>query len=227
MFKLYLDPGHGGSDSGAIGNNLKEKDIVLNIGLRIRNILVNEYENVEVKMSRTTDIYRTLTERTDEANSWGANYFLSIHVNSYNEQAQGYEDYIHDNLSDSSITATYQDIMHQEIMKVNGLWDRGQKKANFHVLQETKMSAILTENGFIDNNNDAIKLADPNWRDKVARGHVNGLAKVFNLTRKVTEDIHRIIVDGIQIGAYTNDENVLNEVKRHLKTAKQIVIEKI
>ncbi|WP_353957815.1 N-acetylmuramoyl-L-alanine amidase [Peribacillus sp. NJ4] len=63
--------------------------MVLNIGLRIRNIHVNEYENVEVKMSRTTDIYRTLTERTDEANSWGANYFLSIHVNSYNEQAQG------------------------------------------------------------------------------------------------------------------------------------------
>ncbi len=117
--------------------------------------------------------------------------------------------------------------MHQEIMKVNGLLDRGQKKANFHVLRETKMSAILTENGFVDNNNDAVKLADPNWRDKVARGHVNGLAQAFNLTKKVTEDIHRVIVDGIQIGAYANDENVLNEVKRYLKTAKQIIIEKI
>ncbi|WP_353957797.1 hypothetical protein [Peribacillus sp. NJ4] len=58
------------------------------------------------------------------------------------------------------------------------------------------MSAILTENGF---------------------------AKVFNLTRKVTEDIHRVIVDGIQIGAYTNDENVLNEVKRHLKQLNKLL----
>ncbi len=91
MFKLYLDPGHGGSDSWAIGNNLKEKDVVLDIALRIRNILINEYENVDIKMSRTTDVYRTLNERTDEANSWEADYFLSIHVNSYNGQVQGYE----------------------------------------------------------------------------------------------------------------------------------------
>lgn len=75
MFKLYLDPGHGGSDNGSRGNKLNEKDIVLDIALRIQYILINKYEKVTVKMSRSTDIFRTLKERTDETNSWGAYHF--------------------------------------------------------------------------------------------------------------------------------------------------------
>lgn len=228
MFKLYLDPGHGGSDSGSRGNKLNEKDIALDIALRIRDILINEYEEVTVKMSRSTDVFRTLKERTDEANSWGAHYFLSIHVNSYtDQQAHGYEDYIYSGLSDSSVTARHQTLMHQEIMKMNGLLDRGKKKADFYVLRETNMGAILTENGFITNKDNAAKLADPNWRNKVARGHVNGLEKAFSLKRKAVEDVHRVIVDGVQIGAYASNEKVLSEVNRHLKTAKRIVIEKL
>lgn len=67
----------------------------------------------------------------------------------------GYEDYIHTSLSDSSTTAKYQDIIHAEVMKVNQLQDRSQKKADFHVLRESAMPALLTENGFIDNAQDA------------------------------------------------------------------------
>jgi N-acetylmuramoyl-L-alanine amidase len=74
--KLYLDPGHGGSDSGAVGNGLREKDITLDIGLRIRSILTNNYENVQVMMSRTDDTSKTLSQRTNEANSWGADYLF-------------------------------------------------------------------------------------------------------------------------------------------------------
>jgi N-acetylmuramoyl-L-alanine amidase len=225
MFKLYLDPGHGGSDTGAVGNGLQEKDIVLDIALRIRDILLNEYQDIEVNMSRTTDIYRSLEERTDEANHWGADYYLSIHVNAYNGSVHGYEDYIHDSLSDSSQTAQYQDIMHKEIMKVNSLYDRGKKKANFHVLRETRMAALLTENGFIDNANDAEKLKDPNYRQRVAQGHVNGLAQAFDL--QIKDEIHRVTVDDEQVGAYQEDQNVLDAVNRHLKTANRIVIEKI
>lgn len=82
--KLYLDPGHGGSDPGAQGNDLNEKDVTLDIALRLRNILLNDYENVEVRMSRTSDITKSLYERTNEANSWGADFYLSIHINSDN-----------------------------------------------------------------------------------------------------------------------------------------------
>jgi N-acetylmuramoyl-L-alanine amidase len=226
MLKLYLDPGHGGTDSGAVGNGLKEKDLTLDIALRIRDLL-NNYNDVEVRMSRSTDTDRSLTERTNDANSWGANYFLAVHINSFNGSASGYEDYIHDSLSDTSTAAKYRNDLHEEIVKVNGLTDRGKKKANFHVLRESNMPAILTENGFIDNASDAAKLKDPNWRQKVAQGHVNGLVKAFNLTPKAKSEMHRVIVDGVQIGAYQDDQNVLNAVAQHLPTATKIMIEKV
>ncbi|WP_010097875.1 N-acetylmuramoyl-L-alanine amidase [Ornithinibacillus scapharcae] len=182
--KLYLDPGHGGTDNGASGNGLVEKEVNLDIALRIRNTLINSYNNVEVRMSRTSDITKSLQQRTDEANAWGADYFLSIHCNAFNGSARGYEDYIHNELSDSSLTARYQDILHTEITKLNQLTNRGQKKANFHVLRESNMPALLTENGFIDNAQDANLMKQSSWRQAVAQGHVNGLARAFNLTPK-------------------------------------------
>ncbi|WP_156290068.1 N-acetylmuramoyl-L-alanine amidase [Oceanobacillus salinisoli] len=182
--KIYLDPGHGGSDPGAEGNGLREKDVVLDIALRIRSILINDYENVGVRMSRTGDTTRSLEQRTNDANSWGADYFVSIHCNAFNGSARGYEDYIYSGLSDSSQTAHYRDTMHEEITKVNELPNRGKKKANFHVLRETAMSAFLSENGFIDNSNDASLMQQSSWRQKVAQGHANGIAKALNLTKK-------------------------------------------
>lgn len=182
--KLYLDPGHGGSDAGAQGNGLKEKDINLDIALKIRTVLVDNYKNVTVKMSRTNDATKSLQHRTNEANSWGADFFLSIHCNSFNGSAKGYEDYIHSSLSDGSTTAKHQNTIHASIIKVNQLQDRGRKKANFHVLRESTMPALLTENGFIDNKHDASLMKKSSWRKKVAQGHVNGLAKAYNLRRK-------------------------------------------
>ncbi|WP_374718124.1 N-acetylmuramoyl-L-alanine amidase, partial [Neobacillus sp.] len=70
--KLYLDPGHGGKDPGAEGNGLREKDITLDIAMRLRDILLNDYEKVEVKLSRTSDVTKSLSARSSEANAWGA-----------------------------------------------------------------------------------------------------------------------------------------------------------
>jgi len=186
--KLYLDPGHGGKDPGAQGNGLDEKDITLDIALKLRSILLHDYENVEVKMSRTIDTFISLDQRTNEANAWGADFFLSIHINSGSKTAQGYEDYIYTNLSNSSSSAKYQDIIHAEVIKMNQLKDRGQKKANFHVLRESKMPAILTENGFIDNAHDAALMKQSTWQQNVAIGHANGIAKAFGLKRKATTE---------------------------------------
>lgn len=207
--KLYLDPGHGGSDPGAQGNGVKEKDIVLDIALKIRTILTTDYENVEVKMSRTGDTPKSLDLRTSEANSWGADYYLSIHCNAFNGSTRGYEDFIHNSLADSSLTAKYQDIMHEEIMKVNQLTDRGQKKANFHVLRESAMPGLLTENGFIDNVYDATLMKDSSWRQKVAQGHVNGLTRAFNLQRKPDDSgtVYKVIA-----GSFKSKENAEERV---------------
>jgi N-acetylmuramoyl-L-alanine amidase len=223
VFKLFLDPGHGGTDPGAEGNGLKEKDVVLDISLRIRDLL-QTYQNVEVKMSRTTDMTVSLADRVNEANSWGADYFLSIHLNADSGLASGYEDYIYSGLSDSSQTAFYRNTIHAEVVKLNELTDRGKKKADFYVLRNTKMPALLTENGFIDYSGDAAKLKDPAYRNKVAQGHVNGLANAFHLQKSVL--LHEVIVDGKQIGAFQEDQNVLNAVQKYLDTANQIEIKK-
>lgn len=187
MVKVFLDPGHGGTDDGAQANGLKEKNLTLAIAKRIEAILVNEIQNVTVRMSRSSDQTVSLKERTDHANRWGADYYLSIHINAGG--GLGYEDYIYNKLANSSRTSILRDSLHSEIIKLNGMNNRGKKKANFHVLRETKMSAMLTENGFIDNAKDAAKMKQNSWLDQVARGHVNGLVKAFDLKRKTTNTI--------------------------------------
>lgn len=180
MVKIYVDAGHGGSDPGAQANGIKEKDITLKIAKKIQSYL-GEYKGVSVKMSRTNDSFPSLNDRTNEANSWGADLFLSIHINSGG--GAGYEDYIYTTLSDSSQTAKIRDAIHAAVLKQNGLSDRGKKKDNLHVLRESQMDAILTENGFIDNASDAAKMKDQSWINKVARGHVNGIANYYGLKK--------------------------------------------
>ncbi|RKQ33535.1 N-acetylmuramoyl-L-alanine amidase [Oceanobacillus halophilus] len=206
--KLYLDPGHGGSDPGAQGNGLNEKDVTLDIALRIRSILNNQYENVTIRMSRTSDVSKSLSQRTNDANSWGADYFVSIHCNAFNGSARGYEDYIYSGLSNSSQTARYRDIMHREITQINELPNRGKKKANFHVLRETAMPAFLSENGFIDHNSDAARMKQSSWKQKVAQGHANGIAEAFKLKRKpdTGDTLYKVIAGSFQSKKNADDQ---------------------
>ncbi|WHX25819.1 N-acetylmuramoyl-L-alanine amidase [Virgibacillus halodenitrificans] len=213
--KLYLDPGHGGTDPGAVGNGLQEKEIVLDIALRIQKLITTHYIHVEVKMSRTKDSTISLQQRTNEANKWKADFYLSIHCNASNGKGIGYEDFIYSGLSNQSKTKKYQRILHQEISKVNQLTNRGRKTANFHVLRETSMAALLTENGFIDNKADANLMKKSTWRQQVALGHVHGIAKAFQLKRtetKATSPIYRVIG-----GAFAERTNAEKRLQMLLK----------
>ena len=180
MVKIFIDPGHGGSDPGAVGNGISEKNITLQIANQIQQILLNEYQNVSVRMSRTTDQTVSLNARTSAANSWGADFYLSVHINSGG--GTGFESYVYPNVN--ALTKSYQKAIHEEVVKQIDYRDRGQKQANFHVLRESNMPALLTENGFIDNVTDANKLKDPAYINRIARGHVNGLARAFGLKSK-------------------------------------------
>lgn len=93
MVKIFIDPGHGGSDSGATGFGLREKDLTLNIAKRIEKILLLEYDDVQVKMSRTGDQSVSLKARTNTANVWKADFLLSIHINA--SGGTGFESFIH------------------------------------------------------------------------------------------------------------------------------------
>ena len=179
--KIFIDPGHGGSDPGAVANGLREKDLTLAIAKECNRVLNEEYEGVQTKMSRTGDTYPSLSARTKAANDWGADYFVSIHINAGG--GTGFESYIF-NGTVSSKTKEYQKKVHQVIAAGDGWADRGMKRANFHVLRETRMSALLTENGFIDRKEDAAKLKDPAFLKKLGRLHAEGIAKAFGLRKK-------------------------------------------
>jgi N-acetylmuramoyl-L-alanine amidase len=209
MVKIYLDPGHGGSDPGAVGNGLKEKDLTLDICKRIESGL-KSYENVEVFMSRETDTTVSLDTRTQKANLMNADVLLSVHINSAaNVAAKGFESFIYP--GSGSPTSALQNVMHTEIIRAmgTGIEDRGKKQANFHMLRESKMKAILTENLFIVNSGDAAKLADPAFRQKVADGHVNGLEKFLGLRKieRPPQPTKPQKLYYVQVGAFEDKEN--------------------
>lgn len=147
-----MDPGHGGHDPGAIGSKSKEAENVLKVALALEKKL--KAHGHEVKLSRRTDTYLTLTQRANLANAWGADVFISLHDNSaVNKTATGFETFIY-NGSVSSNTIKLQQHVHKSIATGIGLRDRGMKRANFAVIRETNMPALLIEYGFISNLND-------------------------------------------------------------------------
>jgi N-acetylmuramoyl-L-alanine amidase len=179
MVKIYLDAGHGGSDPGAVGNGLLEKVLTLKIAKRVETLLA-DYENAQTKMSRTGDTYPSLSDRTNEANKWGADYFLSFHINAGG--GTGYEDFV---FTGSSKSIAYQNIMHEEIVKkICKMKNRGKKQADYQVLRKSNMPSLLTEGGFIDNTSDAALLKQDTFIEDFAQGHVNGLVKAFGLKKK-------------------------------------------
>jgi N-acetylmuramoyl-L-alanine amidase len=184
MVRIFIDPGHEGVtkglDPGAVGNGLKEADLTLDIAKRMRGKL-STYNNVQVKLSREGNKKLTLSQRAKMANDWGADIFLSIHINAGG--GFGFESFIF-NGNVSEATKANQNVIHQEIIRATGWNDRGKKRENYAVLRKTKMPALLTENGFIDNKTDANKLKQNAFIDKIAQGHVNGLVKAFGLKPK-------------------------------------------
>ncbi|WAA10039.1 N-acetylmuramoyl-L-alanine amidase [Fervidibacillus albus] len=224
MVKIFIDPGHGGSDPGAVGNGLLEKNINLKIARKISQMLVNEYEGVSVRMSRTGDQTVSLTERTNNANGWGADYYLSIHVNAGG--GTGFESFVYTTVS--TRTKNLQKIIHEQVLKQVDFRNRGMKQANFHVLRETKMSALLTENGFIDNPVDAAKLKSDAFLEKIARGHVNGLVNAFQLKKKQAPPTENEQVEWykVQIGAFREKKNADALAERAKKAGFDVYIVK-
>ncbi|MFS0654836.1 N-acetylmuramoyl-L-alanine amidase [Bacillus sp. 179-C3.3 HS] len=200
MVKIFIDPGHGGTDSGAAANGLFEKNITLQIALFLRDILLSEYDGVSVRLSRSIDQSVTLSERTNAANRWGADYFVSIHINAGG--GTGFESYVYPGVS--APTTTYRNTLHNEITRSIEFADRGKKTANFHVLRETSMSAILTENGFIDTTADANKLRNASFLQRIARAHATGLEKAFQL-KKRSVNLYKVQVGAFKVKANADE----------------------
>jgi len=173
-YRVFIDAGHGGYDSGARGNGLYEKNLTLSIALKVQRIL--QAQGIEVVMSRTTDKFLELKEISSLANNSGADAFASIHINSVANKptVYGIETYYYPNRMDSKPLA---DSVQKQLISSTGAPSIGVgvKTADFHVVRETKMPSILAECGFISNKSEAIKMSTNSYQELLASGISKGI----------------------------------------------------
>jgi len=180
---VVLDAGHGGSDPGARGFGIVEKDHALAIALKVRDRLLARYI-VRVRMTRDSDVFIPLLERASLANQWGADYFVSLHHNAAG--GKGFESYVYTGTRTKE-SGKRQDVVHAAVMAALGAFgavDRGKKEASFAVIRETRMPAILIENLFVDNAEDAALLNNPNVIDKLSDAIATGIGQALGLAAK-------------------------------------------
>jgi N-acetylmuramoyl-L-alanine amidase len=201
---LIIDPGHGGTDPGASGYGLLEKNVVLDTSIRLKNYL--ESSPFNVKLTRKTDIYPELEERVAFAKQNNGDIFISVHANAYDGTGTGTESYYYKSANNSYVQeskalSTY---LQNRLIDAWNLTDRGVKSKNLHVLRENSMPASLVELGFIDNKSDNAKLASAEWRQKAAKAlylgildyyyHYEGLKGISylyeNLNASPSKEIH-------------------------------------
>lgn len=170
-YKVFIDAGHGGTDPGALGYGYRESDLNLQVAKKVESKLKSK--GIDVKMSRSSDIFYSLSERAEMANDYGADAFVSIHQNSAEaKSANGIETYYNRNKEEDKPLSN--DIQTQVISQT-GANNRGVKNAEFTVLVKSKMISALVECGFITNELEVKKLSDSSYQDKLATGIANGI----------------------------------------------------
>lgn len=175
---IVIDPGHGGRDVGAIGpNNLLEKEIVLQIALKLGNLL--KQQGIKVIYTRDHDYTMALSERAELANKIDADYFISIHANSSTDtSANGTEIYIYRKGGEAERLA-YQ--VQKELIRGIKTRDRGIKTANFIVLKESVMPAILIEVAFISHDKECEELKREAFLQATSRGIASGIYRYLGI----------------------------------------------
>ena len=157
---MVIDAGHGGSDSGATGNGLKEKNLTLAIVLGAKKYFDKD-PRFKVYYTRTADTYPSLDDRCKLANNNNADLFLCVHINSASSSARGAETLYNPNrnmaTTKNGITSKdFATAMQQAVIATTGFTNRGLKsRTDLRVLNQTNMPACLIEYGFISNSTEA------------------------------------------------------------------------
>jgi N-acetylmuramoyl-L-alanine amidase len=220
MAKVFLSAGHGGSDPGAVGNGLKEKDINLQTLLVCKEIL--EKHGVEVVASRTKDENDPVGQEVKEANASKADVAVSFHVNAGG--GDGFEAFYHTSSSKGKKLAT----LGEKYVKAMGQNSRGIKSGNhLYFVKNTDMTAVLFESFFIDSKDKAIgdTLAEQKaFGVAYAKAILEYLGIAYNATTttaskaETTEAKKTNTIYRVQVGAYGVKSNA-EAMQRKLKAA--------
>ncbi len=195
--KIYIDQGHNpqNPNAGAEGNGYREQDITYRIGVELADLL--EGAGFEVRLSRNdpeqvigTSNQSSLTARVNDANSWGADYFISLHTNaSALPSATGSEALVY------RLGSRAQPLAESILEQLNistGLRNRGViARPGLYVLRRTAMPAVLVEMGFISNRRDADLMA--NSPELFAEGIANGIIDYLGLPASSSFPVQNII----------------------------------
>jgi N-acetylmuramoyl-L-alanine amidase len=166
---VMLDPGHGGMDSGVARNHLQEKNLALDVALRLRPKL--QAAGFRVLMTRTTDVFIPLNTRAAMSNAQSDLFYVSIHFNDSPARAiHGATVYYHTPMSAP---------MAQTIANSLGAitYNRGILTANFRVLRKNRFPAVLVECGFISNRAEAARCGTPEFREALATQIAKAIVK--------------------------------------------------
>ncbi|HSH34975.1 N-acetylmuramoyl-L-alanine amidase, partial [Schnuerera sp.] len=169
--RIVIDPGHGGSDEGHKGDSLglMEKDIVLNLSLKLKSKL--EDLGVKVYLTREKDEEVLITKRIEQANQLEADFFISIHMDYfYNSNMKGCEMFHFRKDYNSKKLGTY--IL--ESLKDKKIVTRGIKEGNFYIFRGVSGSSLLIEVGYLSNSEEEIKFLDECYIEDLAEGIVKG-----------------------------------------------------
>ena len=205
-YSIMLDAGHGGKDPGAVYNGRQEKDDTLALTLAVGEIL--QGRGIDVLYTRTTDVYESPYQKAMEANEAGADFFVSIHRNSYptDNTASGVETLVYDK---SGLKLQMAENINEQLEAI-GFVNLGVKeRPGLVVLRRTQMPAVLVEAGFINSDTDN-QLFDDNF-DDIALAIAEGILGTLNTDSGSAPSGYTV-----QTGAYrnrANAERLVNELK--------------
>jgi len=194
---ICIDAGHGGADSGAVGNGIIEKNVTVNAALKLGEIL--KRQGFDIIFTRVSDNYIALGERCRIANSNAADLFISVHVNSASSaSASGTEVLCYEK-------NYFAELLQKSLIDNLGTKDRGVKeRKDLAVLNGTEMNAALIEIAFLSNADDARLLKKELFIEKCAYAAAKAVCKYFNVVFKdnspeIGSDVHKkidVVING-------------------------------
>ena len=183
---ITIDPGHGGSDSGAVGpNGYTEKEGAFAISQKVASILNQSGAKVVMTRDSDVDVYgpnasarNELQARVDVGNNANSDIFVSIHCNAFvNPAANGTQTFYYGSSYQGQRLAQS---IQEKMIEANGLRDRGISTCNFYVVKHSYMPAVLIETAFITNYDEEALLSDDEWQTTMAKAIAEGINEYFS-----------------------------------------------